>query len=138
MKRTHFVLFLFSALLLCGFQTFAQAQEPNEVLISIYNVAPGKHLDFPKWQAKVEAVNKEAGVPASQWYVHQNGASWDYIVIGPVLADEQEKKVDEITKQKGMPTGFKANLNFRTFVSSHSDTYARGPVTPSELVKEAE
>jgi len=138
MKRTHFVLFLFSALLLCGFQTFAQAQEPNEVLISIYNVAPGKHLDFLKWQAKVEAVNKEAGVPASQWYVHQKGASWDYIVIGPVLADEQEKKVDEITKQKGMPTGFKANLNFRTFVSSHSDTYARGPVTPSELVKEAE
>lgn len=139
MKRTLFALFLFSALLILpvGFQIFAQ-EEPKEALITIFNVAPGKHLEFLKWQAKAEASNKEAGVPASQWYVHENGASWDYLSVNPVLTDELEKKVEAINKQKGMPTGFKASLNFRAFISSHTDTYARGPATVSEILKDAE
>ena len=139
MKRSIFILFVLSVLLILGgIRIFAQTEEPGEVLISIHNVAPGKHLDFLKWQAKNEAINKEAGAPPTQWYVHQDGASWDYIAINPVLTPEQDKKVEELQKQKGMPTGFKAGLHFRTFVTSHTDTFARGPVSASELVKMAE
>ena len=112
-----------------------QEKQPGEALISMYQVAPGKHLEFLKWQASQEAVNVEAGVPATQWYAHMNGASWDYVAIAPVLTDAQEDKVDEIAKKKGMLTGPKAGLQFRQFISTHSDTYAAGPTTAADLLK---
>lgn len=118
------------------------AAQNNECLIAIYNVSPGKHLEFLKWMAEAEAVAKEAGAPASQWYVHHNGAGWDYISITPQLpAAQQEaldKKNEEITKKKGMPTGMAASLKFRQFISSHSDTYAGGPYSAADIVKMAE
>jgi len=116
----------------------AQTSEPKEALIGIYNIAPGKHLDFLKWMAAQEQVAKEAGAAPTQWYAHREGASWDYISIGPVLNDEMQKKIDDLTKQKNLATGFKASLEFRQFVSSHTDTYAVGPMTAADLVKEAE
>ena|SRR3972149_6133796 len=142
MTRLFSVLFLTSLLLmnLGAFQVFAQEtdKEPGEVRISIYSVAPGKHLDFLKWMAEQESIDKEAGVPATQWYAHRDGASWDYIAIGPVLTAEQEEKADGVATQKGLPTGFKASIKFRTFIASHTDTFARGPVSASQLVKAAE
>jgi hypothetical protein len=54
------------------------------------------------------------------------------------LTPEQQKKVDEVSKQKGQPAGFKASLKFRTFITSHTDTMARGPMTMTELSKEVE
>jgi hypothetical protein len=140
LKRSFLPLFVFSVLLILfgSFQFFAQTQEPNEVIITIVNVQTGKQLDYIRYQVQQEAIDKEAGVPITQWYVHENGASWDYVSIRPVLTPEQEKKVDEVSKQKGVPSGFKAGLKFRTFISSHSDTFARGPMSMSELLKEAE
>jgi len=136
---------LFASLMVLLFITIAHtsatAQE-NESLIAIYNVSAGKHLDFLKWMAEGEAVAKEAGAPASQWYVHHNGAGWDFISITPQLPSAQQeasdKKDDEIRKKKGMPTGMAASLQFRQFVSNHSDTYAGGPFTAGQLVKMAE
>jgi hypothetical protein len=120
----------------------AEAQPGPTRLISIYNVAPGKHLQFLKWVAEREAVDKEVGAPPAQWYVHHNGASWDYISItevpDPAKQAELEKKGDEALKKKGMTTGMAASLEFRQFVSSHTDTFAGGPYTAEELVKAAE
>lgn len=128
-------LFLFAALPL---QVHAQTPAPNEVLISIYNVAPGKHLDFLKWMAAQTAIAAEAGAPATQWYAHTSGAGWDYIAIGPILSDEMDKKIDELSTKKNMATGMKASLQFRQFVSSHSDTEAIGPMSVADMVKAAE
>lgn len=128
-------LLVFSALSL---QVQAQTAAPSEVLISIYNVAPGKHLDFLKWMASQAAIAAEAGAAPTQWYAHSSGASWDYIAIGPVLSDEMDKKIDELTKKKNMATGMKASLEFRQFVNSHSDTEAMGPMSVSDMVKAAE
>jgi hypothetical protein len=92
--------------------------------------------------AESEAVDKEAGAPATQWYAHHNGAGWDYISIAPVGTPSQQeamdKKVDELRKKKGLPTGMAASLKFRQFIGSHSDTYAGGPFSAAELVKMAE
>jgi hypothetical protein len=141
MKRTLFCL-SFSLFVLCigAFTGLVSAQDAdsNEVVISLYQVVPGKHLDFLKWQARQEAVNKEAGVPGTKWYSHLNGASWDYIAIAAVPTPEQSKKAEEIAKQKGYATGFKAGLEFRSFISSHSDTFVSGPMTISDLLKSAE
>ena len=125
-------------LALVAFQVQAQDKNPPESLVSIYNIAPGKHLDFLKWMAAREAVAKEAGAPATMWYAHTNGASWDYVAVGPVLSKEQDKKVDELSAKKGLTIGFKASLEFRQFVNSHSDTYAVGPMSAAELVAASE
>ncbi len=138
MKR-RLNLFVLAALVLAILVPLLQAQmnmnQPPKALVGIYQVAPGKHLEFLKWQAANEAINKEAGLPATQWYAHTDGASWDYLSIGPVLTDEQQNKVDEISKKKGAPTGFKGSLKFREFISNHSDTFVVGPVSAADLVQ---
>jgi hypothetical protein len=119
-----------------------QAKGPSVHMVAIYQVAAGKHLDFLKWMAAREAIAKEAGGPASMWYAHRDGGSWDYISITPQLdgpkQDEVDKKVDALSKQKGLSIGFKASLEFRQFMATHSDTYAFGPMTAGDMVKEAE
>jgi hypothetical protein len=124
--------------LLFAFSAYAQmamdSKEPGNVIVSIYHVAPGKHLEFLKWMAARDAVSKEAGVGDTQWYAHVDGDSWDYLGISPVTTDAQDKKVDEISASKGMTTGFKAALEFRTMINSHTDTISRGPTTAAALV----
>lgn len=141
-SRGTFLVFGVGALLVTGAIVIPQwsraAEEPGEALVSIYRVAPGKHLEFLKWQAAREAIDKEAGVPAAQWYVHADGDSWDFVVIAPAVSDAQEDKVEELAKKKGLTTGFKASLEFRKFVSSHTDTFALGPTTAAQLVQQAE
>ena len=114
-----------------------EMKQPPPVRIAIYRVATGKQLDFLKWLAENDAVQKEAGVPASQLYAHLEGDSWDYIQIAPDLSEAQQAKVDEVSKKHGRKTGFAAGLEFRTFVGSHTDTLAVGPVTAADLVAAA-
>jgi hypothetical protein len=118
-------------------QTPQASNEPPRVVVSIYHVAPGKHLDFLKWMASGEAVDKEAGLAPAQWYVHENGDSWDFISITPVRTDAEDKKTEELSKAKGLKTGFAAALEFRQFISSHTDTFAFGPQTAADLVSAA-
>ncbi len=113
-------------------------KKPPEAIVSTYLVAPGRHLEFLRWQAAQEAVRKEAGIAATQWYVHTNGDAWDYVAIGPVLTDEQNAKVDELSKKKGLSIGFKSSLEFRQFISHHTDTFTMGPVSAADLVAEAQ
>ena len=131
------VLFLLSVPNVRAQTAKAEMKEPSRALITIYRVAAGKHLEFLKWLAEQETISREAGVPASQLYSHTDGDSWDYLNVGPALTDEQQAKVDEATRKRGRKTGFAAGLEFRTFVSSHTDTFAIGPVSAADLVSMA-
>jgi hypothetical protein len=111
--------------------------EPGKAIVSLYRVAPGKHLDFLKWMAAREAVDKEAGLTLGQWYVHTDGDSWDFVAISPERTEAEARKIDELSKRKGLKTGFPAALEFRQFVSTHTDTFARGPQSAADLVKAA-
>lgn len=113
------------------------AAGPGKVLVSIFHVAPGKHLDFLKWQAAYEAVDKEAGLSIGQWYVHTDGDSWDFVSIVAQRTPAEDKKVEDLLKKKGLKTGFASALEFRQFVSSHTDTFALGPQSAADLVKAA-
>lgn len=130
--RFGFALLLVAGLMILS-TAFSQTPE-KKAMVAIYHIAPGKHLDFLKWMAAQEAAAQEAKVPATQWYAHENGDSWDFVSIAPDLSEEQSAKVDAAAKAKGLKTGFAAALEFRQFVSSHSDTTARGPYTAAELV----
>jgi hypothetical protein len=111
---------------------------PTRARISVYRVAPGKHLDFLKWMAAQDEVAKEAGVPTVQIYAHVDGDDWDYLGIGPIPTPEQEKKLDEIAAKKGLKTGFPASLEFRGFLAGHTDTYTNGPLAAADLVAQAQ
>ena len=71
-------------------------------------------------------------------YAHNDGDSWDYLLIWPITTPEQDRKLDELAARKGLKTGFAASLEFRQMLSSHTDTFASGPMTASELVAAAE
>ncbi len=111
--------------------------KPPTARVALYRIAPGKHLEFLKWVAENDAIDKEAGVPVSQIYAHTNGDSWDYMQIAPDLSDAQQAKVDEVSKKHGRKTGFAASLEFRTMIAWHSDTMVIGPVTAADLVAAA-
>ncbi len=114
-----------------------EAKQPPHARVALYRIAPGKQLDFLKWLAEEAAIEKEAGVPPSQLYAHLDGDSWDYMQVAPDLSTEQQSRVDEVAKKHGRKTGFAAGLEFRTFVASHTDTFAIGPVTAADLVAAA-
>lgn len=126
---------LLGLLLALSALTPVHAQEPGTVLVGIYHVAPGKHLDFLRWQAARDAAAVEAGAAANQWYAHMDGDSWDFISIAPEVTREMDDKIEAILERKGLTTGFKAALEFRTMLNSHTDTYARGPTTAAALVE---
>ena len=105
-------------------------------IVSIYRIAPGRQLDFLKWMAAREALSKQAGLPATQWYRHVDGDSWDYIAIAPDTTG-MDDKLDAAAKQKGMTSGAKASLELRQMMAVHTDTYAAGPMTAEQLVQEA-
>jgi hypothetical protein len=117
--------------------SLAFAQDPPMSTVSIYRVAPGKHLEFLRWQAARDAAGAEAGVPATQWYVHVDGDSWDYVGIAPTTTKEQDEKIEAVLKGRNLTTGFKAGLEFRTLIASHTDTLTRGPTTAAALVEAA-
>jgi hypothetical protein len=85
-----------------------------------------------------EAVDKEAGMPATQWYMHTNGDSWDFLAIAPALTEAQQAKVDALAAKKGLKTGLQASLEFRQFVSTHTDTFVNGPTSATQLVQQAQ
>jgi len=112
----------------------AEMKQPPTAIIRIYRIAAGKQLDFLKWLADGDAMDKEAGVPVGQTYAHTDGDSWDYLVVSPDLSKEQQAKVDNASRKHGRKTGFASSLEFRTFVASHTDTFAIGPLSAADLV----
>ncbi len=133
-RRLSVLVATICALVLTTSALAQEKKEPGKAMVSIYRVAPGKHLDFLKWQAAREAVSKAAGVAAAQWYVHTDGDSWDYVSVGPITSADQDKKVEELAAKAGLKTGYAASLEFRQFISQHTDTMTMGPLSPADIV----
>jgi len=110
-------------------------QRSDTALVSIYRVAPGKHLEFLKWMAARDAADRDAGVSATQWYAHVSGDSWDYVAIAPDLDEATSDKVDAAARKRGLTVGPKAGLEFRKMMGWHSDTLVAGPMTATQLVE---
>lgn len=133
MFRSSLLLLLAAAATLT-FAAPVYAQDPAHVVVAIYRVAPGKQLEFLKWMAAREAIDREAGVGATQWYAHMSGDSWDYVAISPDIDDATSDKIDEMTRKRGLKAGPQGGLEFRQMMAWHSDTLAAGPMTAAQLV----
>ena len=127
------LLFAFAALA----PSVASSQEPDMAMVSIYRVAPGKHLDFLRWQAARDAAGAEAGVPVTQWYVHVDGDSWDYVGIAPYTDDATGERLDAAARKQGLKAGPQAGLELREMMAVHTDTISAGPYSAAQLVDRA-
>ncbi|MFL6753776.1 MAG: hypothetical protein ACJ8EH_02965 [Sphingomicrobium sp.] len=119
-----------------GTIVYAQAAstEPPKARIALYRAAPGQHIALLRWLAQQDRVAQSVGLPASKFYAHTDGDSWDYLAIDPVTTPAQDKALDDAAKKMGMPIGPASSIEFRKYVSVHTDTFAIGPVTVSQYL----
>lgn len=112
--------------------------DSQDMLIEIYRVVPGKHEAFLRHLALLDQANVEAGIPPRQLFVHQDGASWDFVLLQPAHnTDEQNAKLREAYKKLGIPGGAKFFVNFRTMIAEHTDTFVEA-TTAGEYLKRLE
>jgi len=109
----------------------------QESAVEIYRIAPGQQEEFLKFVALCDQANKEAGMPPRQLYVHQDGASWDFLIIQPLhTTPEQDKAWGAAATRLGIPHGGNFFLAIRKFVAEHTDTATTGPTTAADWLKE--
>lgn len=112
----------------------AGAPKPPKARIALYRAAPGQQVALLKWLDAQNRAAAAAGVPIGQLYAHTDGDSWDYLAIDPVTTPAQDDAVDAAAKKMGLATGPASSLEFRKYISSHTDTFAIGPVTPAQYL----
>ena len=125
---------MLAAVAACALAVPAMGQEAPQYIVSLYRAAPGQQVALLKWMAQQDRASVEAGVPASQIYVHTSGDSWDYLVINPVTTKAQDDAIDAAAKRLGITSGPRASIEFRTMIASHTDTTTRGPQTAAQIL----
>ena len=119
-----------------GTIVYAQAASPAppKARIALYRAAPGQHVALLKWLDAQNRASQAAGLPAGQLYAHTDGDSWDYLAIDPVTTPAQDAAVDAAAKKMGLPVGPASSIEFRKYISVHTDTFAIGPVTAAQYL----
>lgn len=123
-----------AAALSCAFAAPALGQAPGRAIVSLYHAAPGQQVALLKWLAGQERVAAAAGVPASQLYVHTDGDSWDYMIVGPVTTEAQDAAIEAAGRKMGIEAGPRASIDFRKNIASHTDTFVRGPMSATDYL----
>jgi hypothetical protein len=125
------------ALLVVGLVGATAARgESREMLIEIYRIAPGKHEEFLRQIALFDRANAEAGLPPRQLFVHQGGASWDFLILQPAHhTDEEAAKLDAAFKKLGIPQGAKFFVTFRQLIAEHTDTNVEATTAADYLMR---
>lgn len=126
--------FAAAAALSFAMPSVATAQEAGRAIVSIYHAAPGHQMELLKWIADQDRVAAAAGLPRSQLYVHTDGDSWDYLILAPVTTQAQDDAFDAAAKRMGVISGPRAGIEFRKHISSHTDTFVRGPTSAAEVL----
>ena len=107
--------------------------EPGKAIVSIYRIAPGLQAGFLKWLDQQDRVSAAAGIAKGQLYAHTDGDSWDYMVIYPVTTEAQDKASEAAARKMGM-NPMRGGLELRKYISSHTDTFTRGPMTAADYL----
>ena len=124
-----------SACVLTSSATTAQTPaQPGRAIVSLYHAVPGQQEALLRWLADQDRASAAAGVVPSQIYVHTDGDSWDYMVINPVTTDAQDNAIEAAAKKMGIAYGMRASLEFRKYIATHTDTFARGPSTAAQIL----
>lgn len=120
------------------FSQEATTSVSDQVMVSLYRIAPGQHKDFIQWMGRLDMMSQEVGIPATKVFVHEEGDSWDYLFIRAIPTPEQQTKLDELSKQRGLHSGIEQHFQVRKYILHHTDTHVWGPMRLAELDKIAE
>jgi hypothetical protein len=116
--------------------TDADAQQVERKVVEIYRIAPGRHLEFLEFVARLDEANRKAGVVPRELYVHSDGASWDFMIIQPAAYPPGKAPlVDAALRELGLPQGAAFFIEFRRYVATHEDTFVSGPTTAADWLK---
>lgn len=129
---------VFAMLAVLGVMTVAapaSAQEGPRAMVSIYRAAPGQQVALLKWLARQDEISKAAGIGGAQLYVHQDGASWDYVSIAPATTPQQDAAFDAAAAKMGAQGGPMVGIELRKYIAEHSDTMSAGPTTAATWLK---
>jgi hypothetical protein len=108
----------------------AEPADLPESSVEIFRIAPGQHEAFLKLLADTEAAKAQVGMQPDQLYIHQDGASWDFVLIKAKGQDPAKwKQVADILHAKGHPSGPDYFFMIRKMIAEHTDTSAIGPTT---------
>src|SRR5712692_2018845 len=122
------------AIVFLSLQGFAAEPVPR-MLVEIYHIAPGQHTAFLEAIAKYDEANRIAGLPPRQLYVHDDGASWDFMLIQPAETPADKAAALKAAWEKlALPTGADFFLSFRQYIASHEDTFVIGPTTAADFL----
>jgi len=119
-----------------GTIVYAQAgsSAPPKARVALYRAAPGQQIALLKNLAAQDRASQAAGLPPTQLYAHTDGDSWDYMAIDPVTTPAQDAAVEAAARTMGLATGPASNLEFRKYISTHTDTFTIGPVTAAQYL----
>jgi hypothetical protein len=118
-----------------GSIVYAQASAPEpQAVVTLYHAAPGQQETLLRWLAEQDRVARAAGMPAMQLYVHTDGDSWDYMGINPPTTPAQDAALDAAAKKLGVMSGPRVGLELRKYITSHTDTYAIGPISAEQAL----
>jgi membrane-bound lytic murein transglycosylase B len=122
-----------AAALLIALPGAAVGQQTPSAIVSIYRVANGQQVGFLKWLAHQDEMAAAAGVGKSQLYIHTDGDSWDYVVVSPATTEAQDDAIDAVARKRGMNPR-RGGLELRKYISSHTDTFTRGPTSAADYL----
>lgn len=107
--------------------------EPKKMLVEIYRIAPGQHENFMRLIALFDEANRRAGLPPRQLYVHQDGASWDFMLIQPAdTPDDKEQALADAYKALETPSGPNFFVTIRRYIAEHTDSFVSGPTSAAD------
>jgi hypothetical protein len=108
----------------------AEPQDLPESAVEIFRIAPGQHEAFLELIKATEAAKAQVGMQQDQLYIHEDGASWDFILIKAKGQDPAKwKQVADILHAQGHPSGPDYFFMIRKMIAEHTDTTAIGPTT---------
>lgn len=122
--------------LLANAEGTEQAPKPLPMsTVEVFHIVPGKHESFLTKLAHVEAISAGLGLPKNDLYIHDSGASWDFILIKSKGQDKQKwAELVRILRSEGYPGGPDYFFESRKVFASHEDTSAIGPTTAMEYL----
>jgi hypothetical protein len=108
----------------------AEPQDLPESAVEIFRIAPGQHEAFLELIKATEAAKAQVGMQQDQLYIHEDGASWDFILIKAKGQDPAKwKQVEDILHAQGHPSGPDYFFMIRKMIAEHTDTTSIGPTT---------
>lgn len=123
----------------CATPALAAPDTPTpRKIVEIYHIAPGQQAAFLRLIARCDAVNRAAGLPPRELYVHSDGANWDYMLIQPAETPPgKQAAFDAAWAKSGLPSGAAFSLEIRKYIADHTDTFVSGPTTAAEYLASA-